>query len=130
MMRKVPPTALLILLVLSAAPVSGGKPIAPADYARINAALVETHVLPRYARLSAATEAFAAAAREFCAGDDPSDGDRVRTRFHDTMAAWMGVQHLRFGPAELFMRADRFHFWPQARGKVARARAHTCCGWR
>ena len=37
------------------------------------------------------------------------------------MGAWMGVHHLRFGPATWFDRFQRFHFWPEARGKVARA---------
>ncbi len=118
MMRKFSAAVLIFLLLLNAAPVSGEKPIKPADYARVNAALVETHVLPRYTLLSAATGAFAAAAKDFCASGDRASRARTQARFHDAMEAWMGVQHLRFGPVELFMRADRFHFWPQARGKV------------
>ena len=37
------------------------------------------------------------------------------------MAAWMEVEHLRFGPIETLMRGHRLYFWPQARGKVAAA---------
>ena len=120
-MRKLPSVVLIFLLLLHAAPVSGGKGIEPADYARVNTALVETHVLPRYTLLLAATEAFAATAKDLCAGDDRASRAHMQARFHDVMEAWMGVQHLRFGPVELFMRADRFYFWPQARGKVAAA---------
>ncbi len=69
-MRKLPSVVLIFLLLLNAAPVSGGKGIEPADYARVNTALVETHVLPRYTLLLAATEAFAATAKDFCADDD------------------------------------------------------------
>ena len=121
MMRKFLPAVSIFLLLLNAAPVSGRKGIEPADYARINATLVETHVLPRYALLLAATEAFAATAKDFCANDDRASRAHMRARFHDAMEAWMGVQHLRFGPVELFLRADRFYFWPQARGKTAAA---------
>ena len=121
MMRKFLPAVSIFLLLLNAAPVSGRKGIEPADYARINATLVETHVLPRYALLLAATEAFAATAKDFCANDDRASRAHMRARFHDAMEAWMGVQHLRFGPVELFLRADRFYFWPQARGKTAPA---------
>ena len=89
---------------------------AEADYARVNAALAASHVLPRLERLAEATGAFAEAAEAFCAGAAPGAG--ARARFHDAMDAWMAVRHLRFGPVERFMRAHRFHFWPQARGKV------------
>ena len=111
--------ALAILAPAFAALAADEQPIAPEDYARVNAALVETHVLPRYVRLAAATDAFATAAGDLCA--DGGDTERARARFHNAMAAWMGVRHLRFGPVELYMRAERFYFWPQARGKVADA---------
>ena len=110
-----------ILVLTSAAPGWGGGRIEPEAYARVNAALVESHVLPRYSRLSAAAEGFAAAARDFCAGAGETGRLRVQTRFHDAMGAWMGVQHIRFGPVDLFMRAYRFYYWPQARGKVGEA---------
>ncbi len=121
-MLRIAASAIVAILVLtSAAPGSGEERIEPAAYARVNAALVETHVLPRYARLSAATEAFAVAARDFCASGGETGRARAQARFHDAMGAWMGVQHLRVGPVELFMRGYRFYFWPQARGKVAQA---------
>ena len=83
--------------------------------------MVETHVLPRYVRLAAATDAFATAAGHLCADGGETERAQARARFHDAMAAWMGVEHLRFGPVGLFLRAERFYFWPQARGKVADA---------
>ena len=109
----------LILVWVTSA--SRAEEIAPTDYARVNAALVETHALPRYERLAVATNSFAGAAETFCAGASDADHDQLRAGFHDTMDAWMGVQHLRFGPMDFFMRGYRFYFWPQARGKVAEA---------
>lgn len=108
-----------LLACASAAPAQDKVP--PQAYARVNAALVENHVLPRYERLAAAAAALADAAEDFCARPDSAGLMDMRGRFRDVMDAWMGVQHLRFGPAELFMRAYRLYFWPQARGKVGEA---------
>ena len=113
--------ALAGLILVGAMSASRALGIAAADYGRVNAALVETHALPRYERLATATESFAAAAKAFCAGPGDASLAGLRERFHDAMDAWMGVQHLRFGPVESFTRGYRFYFWPQARGKVAEA---------
>ena len=108
--------------VLTAAAAAAAEPrIAEPDYARVNASLVENHVLPRYARLAEATTGLAEATQEFCAGGTRTDPARLRESFDRAMGAWMGVHHLRFGPVTYFNRAQRFHFWPRARGKVARA---------
>ncbi|MEM9784099.1 MAG: imelysin family protein [Pseudomonadota bacterium] len=73
---------------------------------------VETHVLPGYERLKTATEALAAACGESCA---PTD-EAVRAAYHDAFDAWIGVDHLRFGPAEEDERAFSLAFWPDTRG--------------
>ena len=121
MTRIFPALALVLLILAGTASALRAQDIAATDYARVNAALVEHHALPRYERLATETNAFAAGAEAFCAG--PSDDGRahLRERFHEAMDAWMGVQHLRFGPVDLFMRGYRFYFWPQARGKAADA---------
>ena len=117
----IPSAALTVLALICAAPADAGA-IGENDYARVNAALVEGHALPRYARLADGTEAFAAAVDDFCTGAGHAGGRAaVEARFHDAMDAWMGVRHLRFGPVERHMRAHRFHFWPQARSKVREA---------
>ncbi len=112
---------LIGLIFVGATSASSAQGIAPADYARVNAALVETHALPRYERLAAATDAFAGAAEAICTGEGDADHERLRAGFHDTMDAWMGVQNLRFGPVDSRMRGFRFYFWPQARNKVGEA---------
>ena len=121
MNRTFLPLALIGLLVLWATSDSHAQEIAPADYARVNAALVETHALPRYERLGTATDAFAGAVEAFCTRESGADQERLRAAFHDAMDAWMGVQHLRFGPVDARMRGFRFYFWPQARNKVGEA---------
>ena len=113
--------ALILSVSVGAVPAWSQQEIAPADYARVNGALAETHAVSRYEGLATATEAFANAAQALCEGTSAAGPAQARAAFHDTMDAWMGVQHLRFGPAEWFNRAYRFYFWPQARAKAADA---------
>lgn len=116
-----------IALALALAVLSAVRPAAAQDaglpesaYAEVNAALVENHVLPRYRQLSSATAELDRAAGEFCAGD--ANGlDALRGRYNAAMDAWMGIQHVRFGPVELFMRAYRLYFWPEARSRIGGA---------
>ena len=121
MKRLCLPLALIGLILVWEPSASRAQEIAPAHYARVNAALVETHALPRYERLATATDAFAAASETYCAGESDADRGRLRAGFNDAMDAWMGVQHLRFGPVDSRMRGFRFYFWPQARNKVGEA---------
>jgi len=77
-----------------------------------NTAIVNKHILPRYQQLSDSSQALEQQAKALC--DNPSDATLEATReaFHTTMDAWVGVQHLRFGPIELFSRYHRFQLWP------------------
>ncbi len=109
------------LVVLAAPPVPSAGEISQDAYARVNTALVTAHVLPRYARLSGATGSFADAVKTLCDSVDEAGTAQAREDFHLVMDAWMAVQHLKFGPIEWNYRLFRFHFWPQARGKVTRA---------
>ena len=130
MHRSIRLPAVAILLLAGQAPAAAAERLAPADYARVNAALVANHVLPRYARLSAATSGFAARAEAYCADGGATKPAALRAALDETMRAWMAVQHLRFGPVGYLHRAQRFHFWPQARGKVANAVARALAGGR
>ena len=121
MTRVLAIAAMILSVFVGAVPASGQHEIAPADYARVNAALAETHAVPRYERLATATNSFAVASQAFCSGPGDAGRASLGAAFHDAMDAWMGVQHLRFGPVESFNRAYRFYFWPQARAKAADA---------
>lgn len=114
--------ALAALALAAAAPSAAGAPPETEAFARVNSALAEDHVLPRYVRLAAAAEAFAHASRDLCAASrDGAAHARAQAGFRDVLSAWMGVEHVRFGPIEVLMRGHRFYFWPQARAKVAAA---------
>ena len=112
---------LIGLILVGATSAPRAQEIAPADYARVNAALAETHALPRYERLAVATDAFTSAAEAYCSRESDADRERLRAGFHDAMDAWIAVQHLRFGPVDSRMRGFRFYFWPQARNKAGEA---------
>ncbi|WP_428481847.1 imelysin family protein [Pyruvatibacter mobilis] len=95
------------------------SPARAADYASVNAAVAEGHILPAYDALAEAGTALAAVTDDYCAGAAPlADARQALAAFR---RSWAGAEHLRFGPAELGMRSLRINFWPQARGKVADA---------
>ena len=91
-----------------------------AAYRRLNRSLVEHHVLPRYARLADSAEALDVAARRFCAAPATAPLDEVRKAFHAATDAWHDVEHVRFGPMEFRLRAERLYFWPDPRNAGAR----------
>jgi len=95
--------------------------VTEADYARVNTHLIASHVIPRYEVLVQATSQLVQISQSFCSETDATELSAIRNQFHQTMDAWFGVAHIRFGPIEFLMRQHRFFFWPQARGKVVAA---------
>lgn len=89
------------------------------DYAGLNAAVVDNYVLPRYATFAERTAVLEKSLREACV-DDRLEAEESTAAYEAAMDAWMDVQHLRFGPAMLFLRYDRLAFWPDKRGMVRR----------
>ncbi|MCY4274389.1 MAG: imelysin family protein [Gammaproteobacteria bacterium] len=89
-----------------------------ADYAEVNAFLVDKHVIPRYEILTQSASKFAATSQSFCSASKRIHLSVLREDFHKVMDAWFAIAHIQFGPIEFFMRQFRFYFWPQARGKV------------
>lgn len=86
----------------------------------MNAAIVDRHVTPAFKAQAAAAALFAANAELFCKAPDAPGLDALRTAYGALSDAWQGVQHLRFGPTELFMRSSRLMFWPDPRDSVGR----------
>lgn len=114
-MRR-PLSAVLFALVVvgPAAPCARAEP-AMDDYRKLNAALVERHVVPRYKALTAATAALSDIAEKFCAAPDDKGLAALKAAFQEAVDAWQGIQHVRFGPIDLFMRSMRVAFWPDPR---------------
>ncbi len=76
---------------------------------------VQEHILPGYAGLEAATEALAAKAAQTC------DAAALQPAYHAAYDAWMGVQHLRFGPVETDGRVLAILYWPDPKALGAKA---------
>lgn len=93
---------------------------AQAALAVMNATIVERHVLPRFAALADAGAALEQAAAAFAEAPDDRGRAQLRVAYGAMSDAWQGVQHLRFGPTELFMRSSRLMFWPDPRNNVGR----------
>jgi predicted lipoprotein len=108
--------ALLVLLL----PL--GAHAAEADYQALNSAAVKAHILPRYLALSEAMGQFEREAKGFCAGDRRNLAS-VRQSWLAAMKAWQSIQHVRFGPIDLFNRQQRFAFWPDPRNVAGRQMA-------
>ncbi|MBU0723858.1 MAG: imelysin family protein [Alphaproteobacteria bacterium] len=90
------------------------------DYAALNKALVETQVIPRYQALEQATGALRQSADAFCAAPDAAGYAALTESFHGAVDGWQSVQHIRFGPVELFMRSMRLAFWPDPRNSAGK----------
>lgn len=92
-----------------------------AGFRALNRAAVEQVLLPAYRRFAEATANLAA--RLDTLARTPAEEAALlaaRQGFAEAFLAWEAVQHLRFGPAELFSRHERIQFWPDPRNAIGR----------
>jgi len=109
----------VVMMILTTTAKGGQAPeITEADYAKVNAFLIDGHVVPRYETLVQVTTEFAATIQSFCRESDNTQLPTLHDAFQDVMDAWFGIAHIHFGPIEFLMRQHRFYFWPQARKKI------------
>ena len=73
------------------------------------------HILPGYAAFAASTQALSDAAAKDCKADS------LKPAFNAAYDAWLGVQHLRFGPAEADGLSVAIAFWPDPKGSGAKS---------
>lgn len=76
---------------------------------------VSRHILPGYAAFAKASQALSDVAKNSC------DVAELRPAYQTAFDAWMGVQHLRFGPVEDGGLGLSIAFWPDPKGSGARA---------
>jgi predicted lipoprotein len=90
-----------------------------AAFRALNKALLEGAVLPGYRAFASATAGFAGTL--VALGKAPADAATVaaaRRGWNEAMVAWEGIQHIRFGPVDLFSRHQRIQFWPDPQDSV------------
>lgn len=104
---------LTIAALLAPGPLRADDQAITADAAALGARVVEAHIRPAYA-------AFARAADALREATDVCDAEAARRGFHAAYDAWMGAQHIAFGPVEAEARRFAIVFWPDERGAVRR----------
>jgi hypothetical protein len=88
---------------------------------RIALELTDEFIIPTYQGLVAASAAQVDAWAAFMANRADGDVDTLRSAYHDACDAWARTQIIRTGPIVLFLRYERFAFWPDARNGTQRA---------
>ncbi|MFV2053228.1 imelysin family protein [Aliiroseovarius sp. YM-037] len=73
-------------------------------------AVIDDHILPGYARFATEAATLSDAAEQDCTAE------ALRSAFQSTFDAWMGISHIRLGPAEEGGRVLAIAFWPDTRG--------------
>jgi predicted lipoprotein len=108
-------------LVLAAAPAPAKPDPKAIQAAKIALAVTDQFVIPTYRALVAATEAQEKAWATFAAKRETGDVALLRAAYNAAADAWANAQLIKTGPITLFLRYDRFAYWPEARNATARA---------
>lgn len=114
--------ALVTLVALAGSAAAQNADPAATDHEAIAKQALEQSVLPGFERLVETTETLAKAAEDACAaGEGPIDAAPVRAAYDAAFDAWIGVEHLRFGPAEENNAAFSLAFWPDTKGSTPKS---------
>ena len=107
-----------------AAPAAPAAPVmtpAQAAQARVVAlALADRFIIPSYRALVQATDAQEKAWIAFAAKRETSDIQPLIATYGGACDAWATVQLVKTGPISLFLRTERFAYWPEARNVTQR----------
>ena len=83
-------------------------------------AAVDQFVIPAYRALAEATEAQQKTWAAFAANRAGGDFGALKKTYNDACDAWARAQLVKTGPIGLFLRYDRFAYWPEARNVTQR----------
>ncbi len=83
-------------------------------------AVVDQFIIPAYRALAQATDAQEKAWTVFAAKRESSDLEPLYVAYNATCDAWANVQIVKTGPTSLFLRTERFAYWPEARNVTQR----------
>jgi predicted lipoprotein len=116
------------LLVLAATPAPAKAAASPAkpdpkaaQAGKIALAVTDAFVLPTYRALLQAAEAEEKTWTAFAANRANGDFASLRAAYNAMADAWANAQLIKTGPITLFLRYDRFAYWPEARNATQRA---------
>lgn len=107
----------IVALLLIAAPTVA----AAADAHKAALRVTDQFVIPKYETLARAAAAQEEAWRSFCSGRVEPESKSVAVAYHRVADAWAEAQIVKTGPIALFLRQERFYYWPEAHDATARA---------
>ncbi len=90
------------------------------DFARLNRSVALDHIAPRYAKFAEETGKLDQAGQALCRQPDQARLGQARSAYVAGFGAWEAIQHVGFGPVELFFRYQRTAFWPDPRDVLGR----------
>ncbi len=111
----------LLLIAANAAP---AKPVPAKPNPKTQAialAVVDGFVIPAYRTLGVATQTQDEAWAAFNANRAAGNFLSLLTAYGTACDAWANAQLIKTGPISLFLRADRFAYWPEARNVTQRS---------
>lgn len=106
-----------IMLAANAPP----RPAPLAASAQATLAVVDEFVVPAYRRLADAAKRNEAGWEAFARERERSNFAMLRAGYNLVADAWAMAQIVKMGPASLFLRYERFAYWPEARNATGRA---------
>src|SRR5512136_1933077 len=106
-------------LILVAATTAPAKPNPKVQQLALGVA--DRYVIPAYRALGVATQAQDEAWAAFNVNRATGNFQSLQTTYAGACDAWAFAQLIKTGPVSLFLRADRFAYWPEARNVTQRA---------
>lgn len=85
-----------------------------------NLAVIDQHIVPRYQQLSTQADKLLSANTTLCQDLDETSLAASKVAFNQTMDAWQGIQHIRFGPVEILMRNFSLQYWPDKKNHIGK----------
>ena len=110
---------LVIAAYVASLPCHAQAAEAPSHFAIVQTVL-DKHVLPRFQVLEASAAKLPAGVNDVCANGDGGAREGLIGSFRRVVSDWAAVEYLRFGPIADGGRRERFSFWPDPRGVMAR----------
>jgi len=109
------------LITLASMPAGATEPDALQDSTTsLGARLTQTYIAPAMRNFHEAAADTHGALQGACAASDDSQKAQVADAFQNLVAAWSGIEFLRFGPLVENNRFERISFWPDPRGITIR----------
>jgi len=84
-------------------------------------AAIEGHIRPGYGLLNQAVDRLSLSVRTFCRNPNARSLALVHQDFTNTVRFFSFIEHIRFGPMMKDYRLERFAYWPDRKGRGARA---------